>query len=54
MGCAAVALPWLCVLDPAARGAYAFRLLLVPGTVLLWPLFVARGVALLRRSRRSS
>ena len=26
--------------DPAARGAYAFRPLLLPGCVLLWP-FVA-------------
>ncbi len=25
-------------IDPAARGAYTFRPLLVPGVVLLWPL----------------
>ncbi|MCU0888066.1 MAG: hypothetical protein MUC64_08605 [Rubritepida sp.] len=23
--------------DPAARGAYAFRILLLPGLALLWP-----------------
>ncbi len=27
---------------PAARGAYAFRPLLVPGLVLLWPIVVWR------------
>ena len=26
--------------DPAARGAYAFRPLLVPGLTLLWPIVV--------------
>ena len=25
-------------IDPAARGGYAFRPLLVPGLILLWPL----------------
>lgn len=33
---------------PAARGAYAFRPLLVPGLVLLWPLVVWRWVVVLR------
>ena len=28
--------------DPAARGAYAFRPLLLPGLVLLWPVVVWR------------
>ena len=28
--------------DPAARGAYGFRPLLLPGLVLLWPLVVWR------------
>lgn len=30
--------------DPMARGAYAFRPLLVPGLVLLWPLVLWRGM----------
>lgn len=29
-------------IDPAARGAYGFRPLLLPGLVLLWPLVVWR------------
>ena len=28
--------------DPAARGAYAFRPLLLPGLTLLWPCVVVR------------
>ena len=28
--------------DPAARGAYAFRPLLLPGLTLLWPLVIFR------------
>jgi hypothetical protein len=28
--------------DPAARGAYAFRPLLLPGLALLWPLVALR------------
>ena len=32
--------------DPAANGAYAFRPLLVPGIVLLWPVVAARWAAL--------
>ncbi len=35
--------------DPSARGAYAFRPLLIPGLVLLWPLVAARWIALERR-----
>jgi hypothetical protein len=29
-------------IDPAAHGAYAFRPLLLPGCVLLWPLVAVR------------
>lgn len=29
-------------IDPAARGAYAFRPLLLPGLLLLWPLVLWR------------
>jgi hypothetical protein len=36
-------------IDPAAAGAYAFRPLLIPGLVLLWPLVAARWVVLERR-----
>ncbi|MCG8547864.1 MAG: hypothetical protein MJE12_27020 [Alphaproteobacteria bacterium] len=32
--------------DPSAHGAYAFRPLLVPGTILLWPLVLARWLRL--------
>jgi hypothetical protein len=35
-------------IDPAARGAYAFRPLLLPGIVLLWPLVLWRWRALAR------
>jgi hypothetical protein len=35
-------------IDPRARGAYAFRPLLVPGLVLLWPLALARWIAISR------
>ena len=31
--------------DPATRGAYAFRPLLLPGAVLLWPYVLRRWVA---------
>lgn len=33
-------------IDPSAAGAYAFRPLLVPGTILLWPLVVVRWIRL--------
>jgi hypothetical protein len=29
-------------IDPASRGAYAFRPLLLPGCVLLWPIVAFR------------
>jgi hypothetical protein len=35
--------------DPSARGAFAFRPLLVPGVLLLWPLVLWRWAALERR-----
>lgn len=35
--------------DPAAKGAYAFRPLIIPGLVLLWPLVVARWAGWWRR-----
>lgn len=34
---------------PLARGAHAFRPLLLPGIVLLWPLVILRWIALERR-----
>ena len=40
---AAVFLLWgIDRIDPAASGAYAFRPLLVPGIVLLWPVVLLR------------
>lgn len=36
-------------IDPAAKGAYAVRPLLVPGLVILWPLVLVRWVALARQ-----
>jgi hypothetical protein len=38
--------------DPQARGAYTFRPLLLPGVVVLWPLVLARWLAL-ERARRT-
>ena len=35
--------------DPAARGAYAFRPLLLPGLMMLWPFVLLRWVFLARR-----
>jgi hypothetical protein len=35
-------------IDPAARGAIAFRPLLLPGAALLWPLVLTRWIALER------
>lgn len=35
-------------IDPSARGAYAFRPLLLPGLALLWPLVLIRWLALLK------
>ncbi len=48
----AVALAFLLIgfdrVDPAARGAYAVRPLLLPGLVLLWPLVAWRWRRLAR------
>ncbi len=38
-------------IDPTAAGAYAFRPLLLPGLVLLWPLVAIRWATLARRGR---
>ena len=35
-------------IDPSARGSYAFRPLVAPGIALLWPLVLARWIALER------
>jgi hypothetical protein len=35
-------------IDPAARGTYTFRPLLVPGLVVLWPMVIVRWRALER------
>lgn len=37
--------------DPTATGAYAFRPLLMPGLVLLWPVVAVRWAILARRGR---
>ncbi len=34
--------------DPGARGSYAFRPLLIPGIVMLWPIVLWRWFALER------
>ena len=51
-----VAVPFVLVgvdrLDPATRGAIAFRPLLLPGAVLLWPVVLGRWIALERRRAR--
>ena len=36
-------------IDPAARGAYAFRPLLLPGLALLWPVVLWRWRRLARQ-----
>ncbi len=36
-------------IDPAARGAYAFRQMIAPGIVLLWPVVLVRWAMLERR-----
>jgi hypothetical protein len=52
----AVAVAFLAIgldrIDPAARGVWAFRPLLVPGIVLLWPVVLARWVAAERAGGR--
>lgn len=34
--------------EPSARGTYAFRPLLIPGVVLIWPIVLYRWIALER------
>ena len=47
---AAVFLLWgIDRIDPAASGAYAFRPLLIPGIVLLWPAVLLRWAWLEKR-----
>ena len=42
-------------IDPAARGAHGFRLLLMPGAILLWPLVIWCTLRAIKRlDRRSS
>lgn len=48
VGAAAFLLAGLDRTMPSARGAYAFRPLLLPGLILLWPLVLWRWVALAR------
>jgi hypothetical protein len=36
-------------IDPAAKGAYAVRPLLMPGAVILWPLVMVRWIQLARQ-----
>jgi hypothetical protein len=53
-----VALMFIAVIgriDPAARGAYGFRPLLMPGAILLWPLVIWFTLRAIKRlDRRSS
>ncbi|MDE2361520.1 MAG: hypothetical protein KGM42_02490 [Hyphomicrobiales bacterium] len=37
-------------IDPSARGAYAFRPLLLPGLALLWPYVIRRYLRLRERA----
>lgn len=37
--------------DDGARGGYAFRVVLIPGVVLLWPVVLLRWLQLERRRR---
>ena len=51
-----VAVPFVLIgvdrLDPAARGAIAFRPLLLPGAVMLWPIVLVRWITLERHRER--
>jgi hypothetical protein len=40
-------------IDPAARGTFSFRPLLVPGLLLLWPFVIVRWIALERAAPES-
>jgi hypothetical protein len=41
-------------IDSAARGAFSFRLLLIPGAVLLWPVVLVRTARALVDLQRSA
>jgi hypothetical protein len=51
-----VAVPFVLIgvdrVDPASRGAIAFRPLLLPGAVMLWPVVLVRWIALERHRAR--
>jgi hypothetical protein len=38
-------------IDPAARGVYGFRLLLLPGAALLWPVVIVLTLRAVQRSK---
>lgn len=52
----AVAAPFLTFgvdrIDPSARGSYLFRVLAIPGVVMLWPVVLLRWLQLERRRAR--
>ena len=41
-------------IDPSARGAYAFRPLVIPGAILLWPLVLWRWLTLAKENGAGS
>ncbi|MEP3279744.1 MAG: hypothetical protein ABJN26_06970 [Stappiaceae bacterium] len=47
-----IAIPFLLFgidrVEPSARGTYAFRPLLIPGVILIWPLVIHRWIMLER------
>lgn len=50
LGVAGIFLLWgIERVDPNARRAYAFRPLLIPGCIVLWPLVLARWILIERR-----
>lgn len=51
---ALVLIPFLGRIDPAARGAYGFRLLIAPGMVVLWPLAIWCTLRAIQRLPRSA
>lgn len=54
LGVAGVFLLWgIERVAPSARRAYAFRPLLIPGCIVLWPLVLARWIAIERRGAPS-
>jgi hypothetical protein len=51
---ALVIIPLLGRIDPAARSAYGFRLLVAPGVILLWPLVIWLTLRTCKRADRRS